>query len=438
MLKKYVQKIIGFMLSITMIATIFVGCSKTDNEDVVKGNEDSKTEEKSIKQKMITIQFWHHYNAQSPENKTLNETIIPEFEKKFSNVKVEAIPHEWDQLHKKILISASSNQLPDVARIDIIWVPEFENLNILVPLDKDIDDFNNTKEQILDGPMDTARVKGNYYGLGLNTNTKILFYNEKMFTDASLEVPKTLDDFFEISKKLSSKNGNQQIWGYAEPALAGWNMCPFIWSNGGDIMNEDYTKASGYLNSDKNIELMQKLAELYKEEAMAGFNKGDIPLTDGFAKDRYAMIIEGPWKFAELETSYPDFDAQTAQMPSGDGGSVQVLGGEDIVMFNTTKNKDMAWEFMKFMTDEFAQINMAKVGQIPVNKFALESEDVKCIGHFAPFLEAIKTAKARPAIATWPQIDEELQKTFMLAITGEMPVKEALDNAAKKIDELLK
>ena len=82
-------------------------------------------------------------------------------------------------------------------------------------------------------------------------------------------------------------------------------------------------------------------------------------MTDGFGTGRYAMIMDGPWKISEMEGSYPDFEYATAPMPEGEGGSHSVLGGENISMFNTA-NKDAAWKFMKFMTGEFAQEEMAK------------------------------------------------------------------------------
>ena len=135
-------------------------------------------------QEQVTISFWHHYNAQSPENETLNKVLIPAFEKQYPHIKVKAVPHEWDQLHKKILVSTSSNQLPDVARADIAWVPEFQKLNILVPLNQEMEDFHTVAEGLLEGPMATARVKGDYYGLALNTNTKILFYNKAFILTA--------------------------------------------------------------------------------------------------------------------------------------------------------------------------------------------------------------------------------------------------------------
>ena len=158
-------------------------------------------------------------------------------------------------------------------------------------------------------------------------------------------------------------------------------------------------------------------------------------MTDGFGTNRYAMMLEGPWKIAELQGAYPDLAYGTAPMPAGEGGSVSVLGGEDIAMFNTAK-KEAAWKFMQFMTGEFAQVEMAKCGQIPVNQSALEDATVKNAA-FAPFLEAIKTAKARPTVAAWSEMDNELNVAVTAIINGEKTTQQALDDLAGVWDQLL-
>ena len=50
---------------------------------------------------------------------------------------------------------------------------------------------------------------------------------------------------------------------------------------------------------------MQKLVDLYADGEFTGFNSGDIPMTDGFGTGRYMMLLEGPWKTAELAGAYP-------------------------------------------------------------------------------------------------------------------------------------
>lgn len=385
----------------------------------------------------VTINFWHHYSAQSAENETLMNVLIPAFEAENPGIKVNAVSHEWAELHDKILVSANSGALPDVARCDIAWLPEFQQMGILVALDEALPDFADVSSQLLDSAMSTAQIGGHYYGLALNTNSKIVFYNTQMLSDAGVEVPATMDAWVDAVKALSGENANgQQVWGWNEPALAGWNICPFIWSFGGALTNEDQTVATGYINGPETVKAVETFAELVQSGAITGFNAGDIPMTDGFGTGRYAMMLEGPWKSAELAGAYPDLAYGTAPIPAGEGGSVSVLGGEDIAMFSTA-NQEAAWKFMQFMTSEFAETEMAKCGQIPVNEAALESDTVKG-ADYAPFIEAIQTAKARPTVAAWSEMDNGLQVALTAVVSGEKTAQEALDALAAEWDELLK
>ena len=183
------------------------------------------------------------------------------------------------------------------------------------------------------------------------------------------------------------------------------------------------------------MKAVDTFAQLVLAGGITGFNSGDIPMTDGFGTGRYAMMLEGPWKTAELEGAYPDVAYGTASIPAGDGGSISVLGGEDIAMFDT-ENQEAAWKFMKFMTSEFAETEMAKCGQIPVNKAALESETVQGAA-YAPFLEAITTAKARPSVAAWSEMDNALSVAMNAVVTGAKTAQEAMDELAVAFDALL-
>ena len=385
----------------------------------------------------VTINFWHHYSAQSAENETLMNVLIPAFEAENPGIKVNAVSHEWAELHDKVLVSANSNALPDVARCDIAWLPEFQKMGILVALDEEMPNFAEVSGKLLDSAMSTAIINGHYYALALNTNSKIVFYNKAMLEAAGVSIPATMEEWIKAVKKLSGENAKgQQVWGWNEPALAGWNICPFIWSFGGALTNEDQTIATGYINGPATVKAVETFAELVKAGAITGFNAGDIPMTDGFGTGRYAMMLEGPWKSAELAGAYPDVAYGTAPIPAGEGGSISVLGGEDIAMFNTP-NKEAAWKFMQFMTGEYAETEMAKCGQIPVNRAALESDTVKA-ADYAPFIEAIQTAKGRPTVAAWSEMDNGLQVAMNAVVTGEKTAQEAMDELAVAWDALLK
>jgi len=223
--------------------------------------------------KTVTLNFWHHYSAQSAENETLVNTLIPKFEEENPGIKVNAVSHEWAELHDKILVSASSNSLPDVARCDIAWLPEFQKMGVLVALDEEMSNFAEVSAKLLDSAMSTTVINGHSYALALNTNSKILFYNTAMLEAANVAVPTTMDEWVEAVRKLAGTNTNgQQTWGWNEPALSGWNLCPFIWSFGGSLTNDEQTIATGFVNSEATVKAIDTFVQLVKDNALTGFN----------------------------------------------------------------------------------------------------------------------------------------------------------------------
>jgi len=412
-----------------LIIALLAACGNNENAGQTAASDNNKGKD-------VTLTFWHHYSSASPEEKVLTDVLIPKFESENPGIKVNAVAFPWDELHKKIQIGGSVNELPDVARLDIIWVPEFQATDLLVALDEEFSDFAEVSKNFLEGPTSTAKVGDHYYALPLNTNTKVMFWNKEWFEQAGLSAaPATTDEFFEALGKLKATNGNG--WGFGEPALQGWNILPWIWSNGGDVLSPEFDTAKGYLNSAETVNIITKLRDKYNAGELSGFKQGDIPVTEGHANSTYAMMVEGPWAFAQFQSQFQDFNAMTASFPAGSAGSVQVLGGEDIGIFSKA-HKQESWEFIKFLTSEYAQVEMGRVGQIPVNLQAIEHADIKAIDYFTPFLEQLKTAKARPPIAQWPQIDTILSDTMSIIFLSDRDVQAELDAAADKIDALLK
>ena len=82
--------------------------------------------------------------------------LIPEFAKENPGIKVNAVSHEWADLHDTILINAKADTLPAVARLDSAWIPEFQKLGILLPLDEEMADFDAVSGGLLDSAMSTA------------------------------------------------------------------------------------------------------------------------------------------------------------------------------------------------------------------------------------------------------------------------------------------
>ena len=123
-------------------------------------------------------------------------------------------------------------------------------------------------------------------------------------------------------------------------------------------------------------------------------------------------------------------------MPAGPGGSVSVVGGEDIVMTQSSKHKEAAEQFIRFMLSPWAQTQMAHAGQMPV-RTDVTKQLTKINSYYAIFEKQLKTARPRTPSPNWPQIDTILGNAIATAMkTGD--TKGALDSAAQQIDGLLR
>lgn len=394
----------------------------------------AKPDSASATQLSGTITFWHAYSADSQEVKTLNDVIIPGFKKLHPGVDVKQVAIPYDQLHQKLITSAAGGEVPDVLRSDIAWVSELAKLGLLEPLDSAMPDFQTLAGKTFPGALATNKYKGKYYGLPLDTNTRVLMYNQSALDKAGVSAPpKTFADLTALGDKLSGTG----VAAFADNGLSGWNVLPWIWSAGGDITDANYTKATGYLNSPASVAGVQLLYDLYSKKELPGIilgGTGGTPTSDGLATAKYATIMDGPWMYPIFASSYPNFKLQVSPVPAGPGGSISVVGGEDVTVFRQSKNKPLALEFTRYLLSQEAQLAMAKVGQMSV----LKDLDVTSVNPtYAPFVEQLATAKPRPPVASWPKIDDLLQKKLQAAFQGQMTIQQALDQAAAEIDPLL-
>jgi multiple sugar transport system substrate-binding protein len=124
-----------------------------------------------------TVTFWHTYSVDSKERDTLNKVILPGFAKLYPNIKVDAQAIPDTDFRQKLLTGISGDILPDVARLDIQYTPEFADMGALAKLDN-MPGFAAIKADAYPGPLSTNFWKGSYYGLPLDTNTKVILYNK--------------------------------------------------------------------------------------------------------------------------------------------------------------------------------------------------------------------------------------------------------------------
>ncbi|MFN8622916.1 MAG: extracellular solute-binding protein [Chloroflexota bacterium] len=383
-----------------------------------------------------TVTFWNGYAADGAEIDTFVNTVLPMFNAQYPNITVDHQEIPYDDLRQKLVTGLAGGVLPDVLRADIIWVPEFADQGALLALDQELPDFQAIADTTFAGPLSTNKYGDHYYGLPLDTNTRVLFMNDAVMQQAGITAaPATIDEFEADMAQIQEKLG-KDVYGYAEGGTGAWSVLPWIWSFGGGITDETMTKASGVLNGPGTVAAVTKLKEwLDKGYLSPSILGGGTATSDQFGNGQTATVLEGPWMPGIFANQFPDLKFSYAPVPAGPAGSQSVVGGEDIVVFNTTQNKDASLAFTKFMLSEPVQLAMGKIGQMPVLSSLAGNAELPA--YYPTFMEQLKTANARTPSPAWPKIDEAVGNAVLKALRGDADVQAALDEAAATVDGLL-
>jgi multiple sugar transport system substrate-binding protein len=385
----------------------------------------------------VTITFWHTYNEVSPENQTLVETLIPMFEADHPNINVESVPYPYDGFRQALLTSAAGGEGPDLVRLDIIWSPEFAEQGILMNLSENMPDFDEYAARVFAGPLSTNAYNGAYYGLPLDTNTRVFVYDPALLEKAGIEAaPETIDDLRAQCEAVTGLGEGNYL--FSDGGTSGWNLLPWIWSFGGDLTDEGITTSTGYVNGEQTVAAIDFLREMIESGCFSdGFVGSGIDTWGGYFGGTIASMLEGPWLYPTAESQYPDYEIGTALMPAGEGGHVSVVGGENIVVSANTQHPEEALEFLRFTQTEEYQLEMSKVGQLTVLTDLLDNEYFTDHPYYGIFLEQLQTARARTPHPRYTEIETVLSEAAQLALRGELPAQEAMDLAAEEIDALL-
>lgn len=417
--------------------------AKTEAEAAVQAAEQAKAEAAAAVKtaeaptetpatEVTTVTYWHTMG--DAEVEAMNE-VIAMFEKTHPNIKIEMTRYAYNDFKSALLTSLAGGEGPDTARLDIVWVPEFADLDALVPMDTSLPNFDTIAANVFPGPLATNYWKGHYYGLPQDTNTQVLLWNKAIFEAAGATVPTTTDEFKKTACALSK--GEKQ-YGYAMGGTYFWAPAPLFYAMGGKIVDDNITTADGYINGPESVAAFQMLVDMYNEGCLSpNLLGGGIGTADGLATGLYSMIIDGPWMVDIYKNDYPDFEVNFAPIPAGpDGTTSSVVGGENVVVFDASKHKKAALAWAEFLLTKDAQLKMAKRGVIPTLSTVVG--DPSLPPYFGVFMEQLKTAQARVPHPKWDDMDGAINNAFQRALRGDQSVQEALDQAAQEIDALLK
>ena len=256
-----------------------------------------------------------------------------------------------------------------------------------------------------------TQFNGKRCALPMLADTYGLYYNKDLFKKAGItSPPKTMSELTEDAKKLTVRDGDSfKVVGF-DPAQGFYENAPAHygplfganWVEGGN--KSAISKQPGwveFMNWQKGLIDFYGFDKLRRWQAGAG---DEFSAQNAFERGKLAMAIDGEYRTAFIKAEHPDLNYGTAPMPVAD--SHPELYGAGYVTGNIVgipkgaKDKDAAWELVKYLTTDQHALAVLSNGlrNVPTTTASLQSNELTPDPKFKVFLDIF----ANPKTATTP------------------------------------
>ncbi len=438
------------------------------------------------------------------------EAQVKAFEKQHPNVTVSILSMGAGTMNpQKLMTSIVGNVPPDIIKQDRFTIGDWASREAFLPLDDYIRrdrnaEFGIRKEDYYKPCWEEATYQGKVFAIPADTDDRALYYNRELFREAGLDPdkpPRTWEELKEYAKKLTryAADGSYERIGFIPNYGNSW-LYMFSWQNGGEFLSPDGRTCT--MNNPHSVKALEFMVEMYdmlggvtRIDAFAsGFETNDL---DPFLTGKVGMKVDGDWTLNNIARFGPDLDFGVAPAPvpqerldattivpngtTGDTGNTRTTGGNPKSKIQNpksrffgeppfitwsggfsyaiplgSKNKELAWEFTKWMcSPESALIyseaqkayNRSK-GRPFVPRFAANIKVNEAVFSRYPapdekfrkaqkvFIDLLPQAKFRPVTFVGQRMWDEHARAFEQAThhkdTG-TSAKEAMDEGTRAV-----
>lgn len=334
----------------------------------------------------------------SPERTETLKSLVGKFEAANPGTKVEIISLPWNEAFQKFATMVSAGDVPDVMEMPDTWLSLYANNGMLESLEPYLAKWQYTSD-LTPRALELGRdVKNTAYMLPYGFYLRAMFYNKKLLEQAGVkELPKTLDEFADASKKISAIPGK---YGYClrggAGGLNGWVM--FGASMAGS--NEFFTKdGKSTFESPGWVKGLTYVVDLYKngyapkDSVNWGFNE----IVAGFYSGTCAFLDQDPDALIAIAQRMKSEDFGVMTMPKGpDGKTFPTIGFAGWSMMASSKDKDLSWKLIETLEGPEGNIEWnKKTGALPVHTSA-EKDPFYASEQFKGWFEELADKNAVP------------------------------------------
>lgn len=411
-MKRVVGKLLFFLLLI-----VIVGCSNEQSENANKENGKNSQDQVEIEYFQMKVEVVDVVNE-----------LIEEFEKQNPNIIVEQnnVPNPENVWTMRV----SSDDAPDV-------FTHYPHNAVLQKMAKDGQVLDLTNDPLLKNIkpsiLELSKIDGKNYLVPVGLATLGVYYNKDIFEEHNLEVPRTLDEFYDVLEKLKSAGVTPFYFHDKDANGIRQEVVYKLGQSFPDIENilDDVMNGKAHIQDFPRFrEFAQSLLDLrqYGQEDMLGTDYNDA-LRD-FALGKAAMWFTGIWAISEIKATNPDLNFALFPFPTEkeEDLKTQISVDTAIGLPVNGKNEEAARKFIEFMTTEESVKKYLSIANYPsaINNVDTAGPEITLLS------ELIDQDKVYPTIERlWPPgVNTEVGKA-----TQELFITKDIDQYIQALDE---
>lgn len=415
------------------------------------GDETSGEEEKTFSG-TLRVQLIGDYSMEdftdgiTGEQREGLHVIKEDFESKYPGTTLEFVIMGWDDYVKKTQTMIMANEA------DVYQVPGISlmaDMDVLEPLQPYIDAENYDLSVYIDGQVDGWKIQPEgsdeleIYSLPFNSDTRVTAYDKKIFDEWGVEYLSENPTIEEILEKASRMTGINPVTGEMNYGVM-WrgtdagdllvNICEGLGGSWGE--NFRFDELVYHFNSSEMVQAAEYMKELlaYAPEGVmsnAGgenWGKSNNDVAIYLRSGNFLPTAEALGTADQYGVSYTFLNPET--------GTGSMFCGNPFAIGNTSENKELAWEFLKYVaTDTVQSYFWENYYQMPCTKSGLEFEGIKDNENMTLIFNSVSTAwtPRYPYRSASPK--EMLSAAIESVCNGSASAQDALDSAQAQAEE---
>ena len=370
------------------------------------------------------------------------------FKAKHRDVEVDVQYQSWGDHLTKFDAALAGGTAPDVIELGNTETTRYMASRLLQDLTTQKGSFPNSKTW-LKALTDSCTYNGRLYCVPYYAGARAVIYRKDQYKAAGVKgTPKSLAEFQAAGQKLIKKYGKQRNYSALYfPGRYVWASMSFVYDYGGKIAEFKNGKWKGTLDSPQAIQGLTKLKGTVRSLSRANKTGDEANPQQAlvFAKGRVGAFIGNGWEWPyalDKKLGNPALAPKIGAypMPSHVKGKFMptFLGGSDVAVPVTSKNKALAYDWIRIFTSNSAMRTLATIGKQIPNTTTLASINASN-PQLAPFANASKFSWFVPTAPNWVKVENArvLQVLVQTIVTGKATVAKAAKRASDQITKIL-